>query len=456
MPLFNTSVFSNTLSAPDRAAQRKALVTPFNEFDGKPEDVLQHIARFTQRCKETGVVEDFTFIISENPPPSDVDLDNPSEQLAWFSDPRRFTYGNLLHDASQATLEKVQAARDKVRKTVESLTATPDPKKMPLTAQHLVSYQNRDWIYVLLMNVWSLAMQAIMNRYQEHHGQDGVVLWFCFLKEFAGTTTANVIQANAMLMDAKLQLQLFGNNILSFTNYVRAPIRCLLKAKEPPTCQHFISIFHACMDAPNEEFRSFVTTLYTDYRNDGPTKSFSMLQLLDQLDNEYNRISTLGRWTKRESPEILALTATISNLQAELSSVKNKCNNFQALIARVNNPNTPQQPSTKLQKPPPKKANEPEVTTFQNIIWKWCDKCFGGTWNRTHVTAEHVAGLGKRNKRRQNPNQNDPNTNNNDTENQANLAQSSPETSGQNTNASSAQANIATTDALLQSSLDFL
>jgi hypothetical protein len=174
------------------------------------------------------------------------------------------------------------------------------------------------------------------------------------------------------------------------------------------------------------------------------------------LDNEYNRISTLGRWTKRESPEILALTATISNLQAELSSVKNQYNNFQALIARVNNPNTLQQPSTKLQKPPPKMANEPEVTTFQNIIWKWCDKCFGGTWNRTHVTVEHVAGLGKRNKRHQNPNQNDPNTNNNGTKNQANLAQSSPETSGQNTSTSSTQANVATTDASLQSSLDFL
>jgi hypothetical protein len=74
------------------------------------------------------------------------------------------------------------------------------------------------------MSVLSLTMQAIMDRYQETHEQDGVMLWFCFLQEFAGTTTANVIQANAMLLDTKLQMNNFNNNILSFTNYVRAPI----------------------------------------------------------------------------------------------------------------------------------------------------------------------------------------------------------------------------------------
>jgi hypothetical protein len=46
---FNTSTFSNLLGASDRAAQRKALVAPFkDEFDGKSDDVLQHIADFNQ------------------------------------------------------------------------------------------------------------------------------------------------------------------------------------------------------------------------------------------------------------------------------------------------------------------------------------------------------------------------------------------------------------------------
>jgi hypothetical protein len=66
---FNTSAFSNSLGASDRAAQRKAIVAPFDEFDAKPEDVMQHIAQFTQRCEETGIMEDFNFIESENSPP---------------------------------------------------------------------------------------------------------------------------------------------------------------------------------------------------------------------------------------------------------------------------------------------------------------------------------------------------------------------------------------------------
>jgi hypothetical protein len=60
---FNTSAFSNLLGASDRAAQRKALVAPFKEeFDGSLDDVLQHIASFTTRCAETGVIEDFNYI----------------------------------------------------------------------------------------------------------------------------------------------------------------------------------------------------------------------------------------------------------------------------------------------------------------------------------------------------------------------------------------------------------
>jgi len=419
MPLINTSTFSNTLGATDRADQRKALVSPFTEFDGKPEDVLQHIARFTQRCKETGVVEDFNFIICENEPPSDIDLTDPTQKNAWMSDSRRFTYGNLLQDPSQATLEKVQTARDRVRSQVNKLTSVPDPTKMPKCSQALVSYQNREWIYVLLMNVWSLTMQAIMNRYQEAHEQDGIVLWFCFLQEFAGTTTANIIQANAMLLDTKLQLHLFGNDILRFTNYVRAPVRCLLKAKENPSCQNFISVFHACMDAPNDEFKTYVTNLYTDYRNDGPTKSLSMLQLLDKLDIEYKRIHTLGRWEKKQNSELLALTATISALQLELSTMKS---NY-AMLAKTNN-NSNQQtggtPQLKLEKPPPRQSGAPEILEFKGLTWKWCDKCFGGSWNRTHITAEHQQGIGKRNRRRpQQPGATNP---------QANLAQPTPST----------------------------
>ena len=79
---FNTSAFSNSLGASDRAAQQKAIVALFDTFDAKPGDVMQHIAQFTQQCEETGIMEDFNFVESENSPPSDVDLSDPKAKAA--------------------------------------------------------------------------------------------------------------------------------------------------------------------------------------------------------------------------------------------------------------------------------------------------------------------------------------------------------------------------------------
>jgi hypothetical protein len=77
---FNTSSFSNTLGASDCAAQRKALVAPFKEeFDGKPDDVLQHFALFKHRCEESGVIKDFKFIEEEHLPPSDVNMSDTKQ-----------------------------------------------------------------------------------------------------------------------------------------------------------------------------------------------------------------------------------------------------------------------------------------------------------------------------------------------------------------------------------------
>jgi hypothetical protein len=132
---FNTSAFLNLLGASDCAAQCKAIVTSFEEFDAKSEDVLQHIACFTQCCEETG------------PPPSDFNMTDPIEKAAWL------------------------------RSILKKILSLPDPKTMPLASKQLVSFQNRQWIYVLLMSVWSAAMKTIMLHYQELHDKDGVVLW---------------------------------------------------------------------------------------------------------------------------------------------------------------------------------------------------------------------------------------------------------------------------------------
>jgi hypothetical protein len=65
---FNTSAFSNSLGVSNHVTKRKAVIAPFDEFDAKPEDIMQHIAQFIQHCEETGIMEDFNFIESENPP----------------------------------------------------------------------------------------------------------------------------------------------------------------------------------------------------------------------------------------------------------------------------------------------------------------------------------------------------------------------------------------------------
>ncbi len=75
------------------------------------------------------------------------------------------------------------------------------------------------------------------------------------------------------------------------------------------------------MDAPNEEFRAFIIGLYTDYRKGGPTKSISMLDLLEQLDTEYNRINNLGQWVKKEDTQIFSLSTALQAVHSKLSSL---------------------------------------------------------------------------------------------------------------------------------------
>jgi hypothetical protein len=152
------------------------------------------------------------------------------------------------------------------------------------------------------MSIWSAAMKTKMLCYQELHHQDGVVLWYCFLQHFAGTTIENLMEAYSQLSETKIQLSLF----LNFTNAIRTPIHHLLKANQTLSIQHFLTVFHGCLDAMNEEFHSSVISLCSDNHARGPTHSMTMIELLDKLDAEYNRINNFRRWVKKEDPQILA------------------------------------------------------------------------------------------------------------------------------------------------------
>jgi hypothetical protein len=144
------------------------------------------------------------------------------------------------------------------------------------------------------MSVWSATMKTIMLHYQELDDQDGIFLWYCFLQHFTRMTVENLIDAYSQLSESKIQLSLFQNNILLCTNAICNLIHCILKTNQTPNFQNFLTVFHGCIDAPNEEFRAFIINLHSDYHARDPTQKLPMLELLDKIDTEYNRINNLG------------------------------------------------------------------------------------------------------------------------------------------------------------------
>jgi hypothetical protein len=303
------------------------------------------------------------------------------ENASWLINSKRYNYGNLLVDASKATMDNVSAARDYVRLIVNGISTVPtDPNSIEAFAT--VSFQNRQMIYTLLTSSWTIDMKSIMSKYLEIHGRDGVVLYYCFLKHFAGTTTEHLIEAFQMLTESRMQLDAFQGKVTDFTNFIRKPIRRLLKANQEPSIQHFMNVFHGCLGCSNDEFKAFIFRIYDEYRNGGKAQSWTMLELLDRLDVEYNRIFSLGRWETGKNAEILALTAQIASLTQSM-----------ALLASPQNSNPNPNQQKKSEKPPhPPKPGTSEVIEHKGKTWKFCATCFqhkGGNWNQTHTTAEH-------------------------------------------------------------------
>jgi hypothetical protein len=172
------------------------------------------------------------------------------------------------------------------------------------------------WLYDLLMSSWTPNMIAIMSKYLEVHDGDGIVLLVCFIKHFAGATTENIIDAYQHLTESKVQLALYKNDVAAFTNAVRIPMRQLANANEQPTFQHILNVYRGLMDCLNKEFRLYFTNLYREYRSGGRASKWTILELLDELDNEYTCISSLNHWGKgAQGSEILALTAEHSTLK---------------------------------------------------------------------------------------------------------------------------------------------
>lgn len=70
---------------------------------------------------------------------------------------------------------------------------------------------------------------------------------------------------------------------------------------------------------------------------------------------------------------MLDLTASISNLQSQQSTLKGQYGSLQALVGQTTLPGpltpTLNPNATKLQKPPPRQFDEPKITEFQGLTY---------------------------------------------------------------------------------------
>ena len=83
-------------------------------------------------------------------------------------------------------------------------------------------------------------------------------------------------------------------------------------------------LMHGLMDCPNDEFRLYETKLYRENRS-GSASKWTMLKLLDELDNEYTCISSLNHWGKgAQGSEILAHTTKLLTLKKTFATSNRK------------------------------------------------------------------------------------------------------------------------------------
>jgi hypothetical protein len=117
--------------------------------------------------------------MKENPPPPTVDLTDMTELAAWLISPARYEYGNLLDDTSQATIESLKLARDNVHCCIDQTTTLP-LNPLSLDDLALVSYQNRQCLYTMLVGAWSDEVKLVRGKYLEVHQNDGITLFYLF------------------------------------------------------------------------------------------------------------------------------------------------------------------------------------------------------------------------------------------------------------------------------------
>ena len=234
-----------------------------------------------RRIESTGLVAEFNINVRENLRPATI------LETDWENDVRRFEKVNFLMDYSTIMLPQVKDARDRTLTYLASLLKLPTTATQA-GAEELTSKQHRQWIAELLNNSWTDTVKDTMDAYDEDHKGDGVVMWMCFLQEYAGSSKEAIIAAEEVMHPSKLKLDNFKHNIKEWSSYCREHFRKIQAAGDKVTSQHFINAYNALKEAHSEEFRLQILTWSRNWRAGmGEGANWTIMQLLAKVDLEY-------------------------------------------------------------------------------------------------------------------------------------------------------------------------
>lgn len=224
--------------------------------------------------------------------------------------------------------------------SIQKFSSPPDPTKMPLASKQLVSFQNWQWIYILLMTVWTSTMKTIMLCYQEPHDHDGIILWYCFLQHVAGTMTENLIEAYSQLSENKLQPIFFKTAFWNLWMPSELLAADWWKPKNLWASNIFSQSSTAAWMLPMKRISCLCHVfIHLTIKLEVRRKRYLFYSFLI--------INNLGCWTRWDNPQILVLNATINNLQCQLSSVTKHYGSLEALIVKTTSTTPDKSPKCK-------------------------------------------------------------------------------------------------------------
>jgi hypothetical protein len=201
MVQYNLTPFTAAIDDPNRLKHMSTVKTPLQTvYDGKVENLRLHIQDFIRRIQNTGLYKEFLIRTQENPRPADI-----AEYLWTWDHPLCWQTANFLENFNAVTYDALLQEKDRIEDTLEMLVDTPQ-NAQDEGASELASKQHRTWIAELLRNSWTSSVATEMAAYDEETQNDGILLFYVFLRENVGFTNEAIIAAEQHLTKHKLAL----------------------------------------------------------------------------------------------------------------------------------------------------------------------------------------------------------------------------------------------------------